>query len=62
MKKKLQQTLQKYKDHQRLLQQLYTRKMENIEGRNKFMDRNNFPRLNQEGIENMNRSIKSTES
>ena len=36
--------------------------MENIEGRNEFLDRNSLPRLNQEGIENKNRSIKSTES
>ena len=35
--------------------------MDNIEEIDKFLERYNFPRLNQEEIENMNRSIKSTE-
>ena len=41
--------------------QLYTNKMENIEEMDKFLERYNLPRLNQEEIENMSRPIRSTE-
>ena len=34
--------------------------MDNLEGVDKFLERYNFPRLNQEEIENMNRPITST--
>ena len=34
--------------------------MDNQEEMDKFVERYNFPRLNQEEIENMNRSITST--
>ena len=34
--------------------------MDNLEEIDKFLERYNFPRLNQEEIENMNRWIKST--
>ena len=50
---------------QRLLQdcceQLYINKMDNLKEMDKFSDRNNLPRLNQEETENMNRPITSTE-
>ena len=35
--------------------QLYANKMDNLEEMNKFLERYNRPRLNQEEIENMNR-------
>ena len=40
--------------------QPYTNKMDNLEEINKFLERYNFPRLNQEEIENTNRPITST--
>ena len=41
--------------------QLYANKMENHKEMDKFLERYNFPRLNQEEIDNMNRHISSTE-
>ena len=41
--------------------QLYANKMENLEEIDKFLERYNLPRLNQEEIENMNRPIPSNE-
>ena len=41
--------------------QLYANKMDNLEEMDKFLERYNLPRLNQEEIENMNRSIMSNE-
>ena len=41
--------------------QLYTNKMENIEEMDRFLEKYNLPRLNQDGIEKMNRPITSTE-
>ena len=41
--------------------QLYANKMDNLEEMNKFLEKHNFPRLNQEEIENINRPITSTE-
>ena len=41
--------------------QLYTNKMDNHEEMDKFLEIHNLPRLNQEEIENMNRTITSTE-
>ena len=41
--------------------QLYANKMDNLEEMNKFLERHNLPRLNQEEIENINRPITSTE-
>ena len=41
--------------------QLYASKIENLEEMDKFLEKNNLPRLNQEEIENMNRPITSTE-
>ena len=42
-------------------QQLYTNKMDNLEEMNKFLEKYNFPKLNQEEIENLNRPITSME-
>ena len=40
--------------------QLYDKKMSNLEEMDKFLERYNLPRWNQEEIENMNRTITST--
>ena len=42
-------------------QQLYANKMDNVEETDKFLENYNFPKLNQEEIENLNRPITSTE-
>ena len=42
-------------------QQLYANKMDNLEEMDKFFEKCNFPKLNQEEIENLNRPITSTE-
>ena len=41
--------------------QLFANKMDNLEEMDKFLERYNLPRLNQEEIENMNRPITRTE-
>ena len=41
--------------------QPYANKMDNLEAMDKFLERCNLPRLNQEEIENKNRPITSTE-
>ena len=41
--------------------QLYANKIENLEQMDKFLEKHNLPRLNQEEIENINRPITSTE-
>ena len=41
--------------------QLYVNKMENLEEMDKFLEKHNLPRLNQEEIENINTQITSTE-
>ena len=41
--------------------QLYANQMDNLEEMDKFLERHNLPRLNQEEIENMNRPITSNE-
>ena len=57
-----QQTTQKYKGSLRdYYQQLYANKMDNVEEMDKFLEKYNFPKLNQEEIENLNRPIISTE-
>ena len=40
--------------------QLYASKMGNLEEMDRFLQRYNLPRLNQENIENLNRPITST--
>ena len=57
MKKKLQRH-RNTKDHKRLLQ---ANEMDNLKEMDKFLEKNNLPKLNQEEIENMNRPITSTE-
>ena len=42
-------------------QQLYANKMDNLEEMDKFFEKHNFPKLNQEEIENLNRPITSME-
>ena len=42
-------------------QQLYANKMDNLEEMDKFLEKYNFPKLNQEEIENLSRPITSTE-
>ena len=42
-------------------QQLYANKMDNLEEMDKFLEKYNFPKLNQEEIENLNRPITSIE-
>ena len=56
-KEKLQQKRQKYKDY---CKQLYGNKMDNLEEMDRFLDKFNLLRLNQEKIEIMNNST-STE-
>ena len=41
--------------------QLYANKMDNLEVMDKFLEKHNLPRRNQEEIENINRPITSTE-
>ena len=41
--------------------QLYASKMDNPEEMDKFLEKHNLPRPNQEEIENINRPITSTE-
>ena len=41
--------------------QLYAKKMDNREEMDKFLEKHNLPRLNQEETENINRPITSTE-
>ena len=42
-------------------QQLYASKMDNLEEMDKFLEKYNFPKLNQEEIEDLNRAITSKE-
>ena len=42
-------------------QQLYANKMDNLEEMDKFVEKHNFPKLNQEEIANLNRPITITE-
>ena len=42
-------------------QQLYANKTDNLKEMDKFLEKYNFPKLNQEEIENLNRPITSTE-
>ena len=41
--------------------QVYANKMDNLEDMDKFLEKHNLPRLNQEEIDNINRPITSTE-
>ena len=57
MKKKLQRH-RNTKDHKRLLQ---ANEMDNLKEMDKFLEKYNLPKLNQEEIENINRPITRTE-
>ena len=61
MKKKLQQTLQKYKGSLEANMELYANKMENLEEMDKFLEKYNLLRLNQDEIEKINGTITNTE-
>ena len=54
-----QQTAQKYEGSWDYYQQLYANKMDNVEEMDKFLEKYNFPKLNQEEIENLNRPIQA---
>ena len=56
-----QQTTQKQRIIRDYYQQLCTNKLDNLEEMDKFLEKYNFPKLNQEEIENLNRPITSTE-
>ena len=60
---KSQQTTQKYKRSiiRDYYQQRYANKMDNVEEMDKFLEKYNLPKLNQEKVENLNRPITSTE-
>ena len=53
--------MQKYKWLWDYYEQLYSNKMDNLEEMDRFLEKFNLPRLNQEEIEIMNKSITSTE-
>ena len=42
-------------------QHLYANKMDNLEEMDKFVEKHNFPKMNQEEIENLNRPITNME-
>ena len=62
-KAKLQQTQQKYKRSiiRDCYKQLYAKKMENLDEMDKFLERYNLPRMNQEEIQTLSRPVTSTE-
>ena len=61
-KERLQQTMQKHKGIIRdYYEQLYGNKMDNLEEMDRFLEKLNLPRLNQEEIEIMSNPITSTE-
>ena len=57
----LQQTIQKHKRLWDYYEQLYGNKMDNLEEMDRFLEKLNLPKLNQEEIEIMNNPITSTE-
>ena len=48
-------------DHKRLWSATYANKMDNLEEMEKFLKKFNFPKLNQDEIENLNRPIITTD-
>ena len=53
--------MQKYKGLIDYYEQLYGNKMDNLEGMDRFLEKVNLPRLNQEEIEIMTNPITSTD-
>ena len=60
-KERLQQTMQKYKGLRVYYEQLYGNNTDNMKEMDRFLEKFNLPRLNQEEIAIMNNSITSTE-
>ena len=64
-KERLQQTMQKYKGETKYIrdyyEQLYGNKMHNLEEMDRFLEKFNLIRMNQEETKTMNNPIKSTE-
>ena len=60
-RERLQQTTQKYKQLRGYYEQLYGNKMDNLEEMDRFLEKFNLPRLNQEEIAIMNNPVTSTE-
>ena len=60
-KERLQQTMQKYKGSWDYYEQLYGNEMDNLKEIDRFLEKFNLPRLNQEEIEIMNNPVISTE-
>ena len=59
-KERLQQTMQKQRVIREYYEQLYGKKMENMEEMDRFLEKFNFLRLNQEEMGIMNNPITST--
>ena len=53
--------MQKYKGLWDYYEQLYDNKIDNLEEMDRFLEKFNLPRLNQEETENMNNSVISTD-
>ena len=60
-KERLQQTMQKYKELRDYCEQLYGNIMDNMEEIDRFLEKSNLLRLNQEEIEIMNNPVTGTE-
>ena len=60
-KERLHQTMQKYKRLRDYYEQLHSNEMDNLEEMDRFLEKFNLSRLNQEEIEIMNNPITSTE-
>ena len=58
---KSQQTTQIQRITRDYSQQLYANKLDNLKKMEKFLEKYNFPKLNQKEIENLNRPITSTD-
>ena len=60
-KERLEQTTQKYKRSWEYYKKLYANKMDNLEEMDRFLEKFNLPRLNQEEIAIKNKPITNTE-
>ena len=56
-KEKSQWIRQKYNNHKRTLLQLYANKFDNLEEMDSFLETYSLPKLNQEEIDQLNRSV-----